>query len=130
MSQPSKRTRLAVERAIEYARQDGLSADEITAMVASEQASIANNPQEVPAEERERIFDVLPDGLIDLPSASRKYNIPVRTLQSWVKRGKLPRRGRLKARAAGGGYIMTEEAAIPYCRDNPRKPWHKKSAHS
>ena len=63
----------------------------------------------------------LPDGLIDLPSASKKYGIPISTLQSWLRRGKLQRRGRVRARAAGGGYVVTKEAEIVYCRDNPRK---------
>ena len=73
---------------------------------------------------------LLPDNLIDLPSAAKKYGIPVRTLRGWVHRGRLPRRGRLKGKASGGGYIVTEESAILYCRDNPRKPWHTKSAMS
>ena len=65
--------------------------------------------------------DAVPDGLIDLPTAARKYDIPVRTLHAWVVRGKIPRRGRVRAKAAGGGYVLTDDAAIPICRDNPRK---------
>ena len=76
------------------------------------------------------IYTELPEGMIDLPSASKKYGISIRTLQSWVHRGKLPRRGKLRARSPGGGYIVTEEAQILYCRDNPRKPWHNKCANS
>ena len=67
----------------------------------------------------------VPDGLIDLPSAAKKYGIPVRTLRTWVYLGRLPRRGRLKAPAAGGGYIVTVDEEIPRCRDNPRKPGRK-----
>ena len=68
----------------------------------------------------------LPDGLIDLPSASVKFRISLKTLQSWLHRGKLPRRGRLRGKAAGGGYNVTEEARILHCRDNPGRPWEKK----
>ena len=68
----------------------------------------------------------LPDGLIDLPSAAKKYEIKVKTLRRWVELGKLPRRGRLRAPAAGGGYIVTVEALIPYWRDHPRKRGRKK----
>ena len=64
--------------------------------------------------------DAVPDGLIDLPSASAKYGIAVPTLRMWVYRNKLPHRGRVRAKAAGGGYILTDDAAIPVCRDNPK----------
>lgn len=69
----------------------------------------------------------LPDGLIDLPTAAKKYRIKPGTLHRWVTLGKLPRRGRLRAPAAGGGYVVTEEAAIPYCQTHPRKRGRKKS---
>ena len=67
----------------------------------------------------------LPDGLIDLPSASKKYGIPNTTLRTWVQRGKLPRRGRVRARAAGGGYIVVRKDDIKYCRDHPLKTGRK-----
>ena len=35
--------------------------------------------------------------------------------------GKLPRCGRVRAKAPGGGYILTKENQIEYCRDHPRK---------
>ncbi len=70
----------------------------------------------------------LPDGLIDLPSAAKKYEIPVVTLRAWMRRGKIPFRGRLRGKAAGGGFLVTEKRAIQHARENPRKPWHNKSA--
>ena len=70
-------------------------------------------------------FIPMPEGLIDLPSAARKYDINVRVIRNWAYLGKIPIRGRRFAPAAGGGYLVTEEAAIPYCRDNPRKPGPK-----
>ena len=82
-----------------------------------------------PEDEGDVIYEpgALPEGLIDLPSAAKKYGMKVTTLRQWVQRGKLPRCGRLRGKAAGGGYIVTEEAGILYCRDHPRKPWHNKS---
>ena len=64
--------------------------------------------------------DAVPDGLSDRPSASARYGIASNTLWMWVKCGKLPHRGRVQAKSAGGGYILTDDAAIPHCRDNPK----------
>ena len=115
--------REAFRAAIEQAQEDGLSTSEMAAMItaATEKQHPANGAN--PKDSEYVIYEPgeLPEGLIDLPSASRKYGIPISTLQSWLRRGKLPRRGRVRARAAGGGYVVTEMAAIEYCRDNPRK---------
>ena len=121
--------REAFRAAIERARQDGLSPAELASMItAVENETPATNGVHT-KESDDVIYEPgeLPEGLIDLPSASKKYGIPVRTLGQWIHRGKLPRCGRLRARAAGGGYIVTEEAAIVYCRDHPRKPGPKRS---
>ena len=118
--------------AIERAREDGLDPAEMANMITA--ATEPQRPTNVvhPTESEDVIYEPgnLPEGLIDLPSASKKYGISVKTLRSWVDRGKLPRRGRLRARSPGGGYIVTVEAGIEYCRDHPRKPWHNKSAAS
>lgn len=122
--------REAFQAAIERFQEEGLSLDEMASMItaATEKQQSANGAH--PKEPGDVIYEPgeLPEGLIDLPSASKKYGIPGSTLRNWVQRGKLPRRGRVRARAAGGGYIVTEMAAIEYCRDNPRKPWFNKSA--
>ncbi len=118
--------------AIERAREDGLSPAEMANMITA--ATEPQCPTNVvhPTESEDVIYEPgnLPEGLIDLPSASKKYGIRVRTLHAWIQRGKLPRRGRLRARAAGGGYIVTEEAEILRCRDNPRKPGPKGSVYA
>ena len=118
--------------AIERAREDGLSLDDMVSMITAAANNGHNDRSVHPAEPDDVIYEPgsLPEGLIDLPSASKKYGISVKTLRSWVDRGKLPRRGRLRARSPGGGYIVTVEAGIEYCRDHPRKPWHNKSAAS
>ena len=115
--------------AVDQALRSGLGADEIVDMVAEHVHTLKDLAKDVldgdPAEPdaAERIYQPgqLPPGLIDLPSAAKKYGIRVGTLRQWVHVGKLPRKGRLRAPATGGGYIVTEEAAIPYCRDHPRK---------
>ena len=63
----------------------------------------------------------VPAGLISLPDAAKKYGIPLSTLRNWTHRGKLPKCGRVRAKAPGGGYILTKENQIEYCRDHPRK---------
>jgi len=125
-----EKKREAFRAAIEQAREDGLSPAEMASMITAAEngAHPANGAR--PKDTDDVIYEPgeLPEGLIDLPSASKQYGIPGSTLRNWVARGKLPRCGRVRARAAGGGYIVTEMAAIEYCRDNPRKPWFNKSA--
>ena len=120
--------RKAFLAAIERAQEDGLSPTEMANMIAA-----ATEPQPQtngvhPTESDDVIYEPgnLPEGLIDLPSASRKYGISKATLRTWVHRGKLPRLGRLRAKSPGGGYIVTREAEILYCRDHPRKTGRKK----
>ena len=119
--------RQAFHAAIKRARADGLAPEDMVSMITTDVDSQPLATPDNPADSADVIYDVLPDGMIDLPSAAKKYDISVKTLGMWVHRGKLPRRGRLRGKAAGGGYIVTDEAAIPLCRDNPRKPWHSKS---
>ena len=116
--------------AIERAREDGLSLDDMASMITAAVNHESSNRSVHPTEADDVVYEPgnLPEGLIDLPSASKKYGIPVKTLRSWVHRGKLPRCGRVRARAAGGGYIVTIDDEIPRCRDNPRKPGPKRSA--
>ena len=118
--------------AIERAQEDGLSLDDLASMITAvtEPQPRTNGVQHTESEDVLYEPGNLPEGLIDLPSAAKKYGIPVATLRRWIQREKLPRRGRLRGRAPGGGYIVTEEAMILHCRDNPRKPWFNKSVPS
>ena len=54
----------------------------------------------------------VPEGLIDLPAAAQKYNCPINTLQTWVKKGRLKTHGRRKAPARGGGYLLLVETEV------------------
>ena len=115
--------------AIERAREDGLSLDDMVSMITTAFNHESSNRSVHPTQPDDVIYEPgnLPEGLIDLPSASKKYGIPVKTLGAWVRRGKLPKCGRVRARSPGGGYIVTVEAHIVHCRDNPRKPGPKRS---
>ena len=122
--------REAFRAAMERFREDGLSLDDMASMI----TAAKNEPQPTngvyPTETGDVIYEPgdLPEGLIDLPSASKKFGIPGSTLRNWLRRGKLHRRGRVRARAAGGGYVVVSEAEIRYCRDNPLKTGRKKRA--
>ena len=109
--------------AIERASEDGLSLDDMVSMVTAAVNHESSNRSVHPTQADDVIYEPgnLPEGLIDLPSASKKYGIKVATLRAWIHRGKLPRCGRLRARSPGGGYVVTVEAEIEHCRDHPRK---------
>ena len=72
-------------------------------------AFLAHSTTPTPNDEGAVIYDELPPGLIDLPSASRKYGIALGTLHQWAYRGKIPRLGRLRGRATRGGFVVTSE---------------------
>ena len=69
---------------------------------------LATDDKELP------IYTELPEGLIDLPSATRKYGCGRSRLHGWVKRGVIRVRGRLKGAARGGGYLVVKEADIEH----------------
>lgn len=121
--------RKVFQDAIERAQKNGLSLDDMASMITAAANETLPTNGVHPTDPGDVIYEPgnLPEGLIDLPTASKKYGIKVGTLRQWVHVGKLPRKGRLRAPSPGGGYIVTEDAAIPYCRDNPRKPWYNKS---
>ena len=58
------------------------------------------------------IYDVLPPGLIDLPTAAKDLGYSVKRLWRWVHRGRIKVRGRLKAPARGGGYPVVDEGEL------------------
>lgn len=53
--------------------------------------------------------DTLPDGLIDLPSATKKYGCQNARMRKWIARGRIIAHGRLRAPAPGGGYLVIAE---------------------
>ena len=72
--------------------------------------------------------DELPEGLIDLPSASDIYRKRLGTLREWVRRGTLTRMGRMKG-AAPGGYVVVSIRELEDRLANPPKlgrPYRKR----
>ena len=55
------------------------------------------------------VFAELPEGLIDIPSAAKKYKVNPGTLRTWIHKGHIAVVGRLKAPARGGGYSVVQE---------------------
>ena len=67
---------------------------------------LATDDKELP------IYTELPEGLIDLPSAAKKYDTTVYRFRAWVQRGHIKARGRLRAGCPGGGYYVVAEADL------------------
>lgn len=119
-----------LRHALDRALRAGLSADAILSVV-TEMVAIPKPPANngnaqayLPTFEPPGtpIFDELPPGMIDFPTASRSpeeggYGIHLRTLHNWVRTGRITEMGRLKARAPGGGYIVVwEQDLIDYIK--------------
>ena len=66
------------------------------------------------------IFTELPDGLIDIPTAAKKYQIKGATLRAWVRKGHLKLQGRLKGPTWGGGSLVVLEAALKEYISEPK----------
>ena len=68
----------------------------------------------------EIVFDELPEGLIDLPSAARIFNLSAATLHMWTRKRHIHSYGRLRASAPGGGLLLLKESEIAACIDSPK----------
>ena len=118
--------------AIAEALAKGVDARELLDMVttvASEQLEIPGLFPDLNEEEPIYTDTEVPEGLIDLPRAARKYGHRIARLQRWVQRGHLKVYGRLKAPARGGGYLLLNEgellermSAPPNKGGRPQKP--------
>ena len=75
---------------------------------------VNENGQELP------IYDVLPPGLIDVPSAVKQYGCKNATLRRWIERGRLRAMGRLRGAAPGGGYLVISETELTEWISAPR----------
>ena len=124
---------------IDQALRSGMDAEAIARMVAervrAHRVSDANDivgvleaPETPPEDAGDVIYEPgdLPEGLIDLPSAAEVYGYQVGTLRTWVQRGFLKQRGRMKG-AAPKGYVVVDvceleaRIAAPRKKGRPRK---------
>lgn len=60
-----------------------------------------------PAPPADVVYDELPDGLIDLPSACREHGVNIQTANGWMRKGQIPRLGKLKAPGKGGANVTS-----------------------
>ena len=109
---------------VRRALDSGMSGKEILNMVQTEVKGYETfrEPRFVGFESygEDTVFTELPDGLIDVPSASKKYNIKGPTLSSWVRKGHVRLRGRLKGPATGGGFLVVAENELFAYMKSPR----------
>lgn len=121
--------------AIDQAISSGWTRDEIESLVAGRIVTLNELASETlvgvatPKDEGVVIYDELPPGLIDLPTASRKYGVKNATMRYWISKGHIKLAGRKKAPAAGGGYaVVCEDKLFDYIKaprnkgGRPKKP--------
>ena len=120
------RRRAAFQLAIERARADGLSFDDLAGMVTAAADSERSGSPLHSGEPGDTIYlrGQLPEGLIDLPSAARKYGeeygVSADAMRKWVNRGRVAKAGLLKAPAPGGGYLVVRETELLEYMQRPR----------
>ena len=73
-----------------------------------------------PCDGQELIYDELPDGMIDLPAAAQRFNLPTATLHTWLRKSHINSYGRRRASAPGGGTIVLNEAEIAAYIEAPK----------
>ena len=97
--------------AIAEALAEGMTQQELMSVVLTT-VSTYTPPIADEAECPDSVYTELPPGLIDLPSAARKFNTPRGTLHAWVRRGHIHSYGRLPGPARGGGIVILKESEI------------------
>ena len=118
-----------LQNVLDQALRSGMDAKAITRMVAERALTlndVARNglaPKTPPEDAGDVIYEPgeLPEGLIDLPSAAKKYGIKADTLRHWVYQGHVPMVARLKGPAAGGGYKVVRLIDLEAHIRSPRK---------
>ena len=109
---------------IEIALASGITKTEILGMLETASRPSIWEDVEIPAMEVDHqglpIYTELPLGLIDLPSAAKKYGLNVPTIRNWVNTGRVQRVGRLKAPATGSGYLVVSESDLQNYMAMPR----------
>ena len=61
----------------------------------------------------------LPDGLIAVPDAAQKYDIPKRTILSWIRQGRIACQGRIVKGRGAPRLVILEKEVLDY-KDAPR----------
>ena len=113
--------REAFQAAIERARKNGLSEAEMASMITAAKHDTHQTNGVHPKETDDVIYEPgeLPEDLIDLPSVMREHRISRSTLHTWIKAGKLPLRGKVRAPARGGGYNVVRKDEVMSLIEGP-----------
>ena len=111
--------------ALEAALASGLTQGDIVSMVAgaikhAEEVGCQSALPNFPTNGKPKVYRELPEGLITLPDAARKFEINRHTLRDWVNNRKIATYGRLRGRAHGGGFVLLNEAEVISYKDGPR----------
>ena len=100
--------------AVATALRSGFDRNAIIRMVTSELENQAT--KDLPEEPAEVVYDVLPEGLIDLPSACERYGVNVTTANGWMRKGQITRLGKKRAPGKGGANVTSETAFVERMR--------------
>ena len=89
--------------------------------VAEHESALQDRVPEFLANDQDTVYTELPPGLIDLPSAAKKYGMNRGTLRNWLELGHIKKYGRLKGAATGGGFILLAEQEVMDRINAPRQ---------
>ena len=104
-----------LREAVAAAQADGLGREVFVNMATALYDNAAPTPEgsgSPTPDAAEAIYDELPDELIDLPSACRKYGVNPNTANGWVRRGVIARMGKLRAPGDGGVNVVEKRAFV------------------
>ena len=116
-----------LQAALEAALASGLTQGDIVSMVAGAlkdaeevgcQAALPN----FPTNGKPKVYTELPPGLITLPDAAKKFDIPKSRIREWALKGQIKTFGRLRGRAPGGGFLVLMEEEVA---EHIKKPLSK-----
>ena len=112
----SRESLAEADRAIERALRSGVTPKELQSMlelkVSVHETVHQDTLPELPVDDRDTIHTELPIGLIDVPSAVKKYKLRPSTIYDWLKKGHLQQHGRLKGPVRGGGFLVIRESEL------------------
>ena len=113
-----------LEGALINAFNSGATKDDILTVIelkaAEHESAFQDRMPGIVANDQDTVYTELPEGLIDVPTAAKKYNMATGTLRVWLRKGHLTLRGRLKAPATGGGYLVVREDELAEYVASPR----------
>ena len=69
-------------------------------------------------EDKQRVYDEVPAGLIDLPSAARKYGVTRNSLHKRLQTGSLRAHGHLNGGVRGSGITLLSESELAWVAES------------